>query len=654
MLAWLSAGARVQRCGFSSISSLALETLGLRPRTTRSRLALHRVLAKHPELERAFLDGGISACQLPYIARLIEALPVPPQLIRSFIERVSAVPVDQLRHRARCEEERARKRAEAGRRGEIACTDDEGSMSAGALAALEKELWERDADQTPGPDSIFVDEPSDDPEMVPFALKHPLGFQVTFDEMMERTRRVLGHEAPIHECIEAMLAEVAWPGIGGDGPPPRRPALGPVIERRPPVTIPVRPEAIAHAKQTLALVAEYLEDVEQIDRTEEPGSPEEALLILRQIQLLRAPGKVLLAHLIRDLRRVGAVELLGYASVARMVEDLLKISERSARNRVAESLMFEGSAAMEHAFATGRISTMQAHLIRQLKHTEDIDAFIERARETTWRQFQREYRLLMLMRKCDLGRHALRPLSRGDVEEALVAALGGDREAIEESLRIRGIPPLPPGGSTDPAENPILMDRLETMVQLLALRQWEEVPETGEADRQTFAYQQAETWTRFPLPKQTYLDLKRVLWAYRREEPTGRHPDRIPRMPEWVAMAMLFSEVKEIWEQLDPERVPVRVKILERDRYRCVVPGCTRRDQLETHHVRPRSQGGSNDPGNLAVLCHGHHHHGVHKGHVKIGGTAPHALRYELGRRRDGAPLLVYRGNRLVRGPFDP
>ncbi len=89
MLAWLSERGRVQRCGFSSIGSLALETLGLRPRTTRSRLALHRVLSKHPELERAFLDGGISACQLPYIARLIEAIPVPDELIR-FSSRGSA------------------------------------------------------------------------------------------------------------------------------------------------------------------------------------------------------------------------------------------------------------------------------------------------------------------------------------------------------------------------------------------------------------------------------------------------------------------------------------------------------------------------------------------------------------------------------------
>jgi hypothetical protein len=339
---------------------------------------------------------------------------------------------------------------------------------------------------------------------------------------------------------------------------------------------------------------------------------------------------------------------------------------------VAESLMFESNAAIEEAVGTGQISTMQAALIRQLKHTEDIDEFVHRARETTWRQFQREYRLLVLLRKCNLGRFALRPLSQGKIEEVLIAALGGDREAIEEALRIRGIPPVPPGSSTDPAENPVLMDRLEALVQLLALSQWDEVPRTGEADRQTSAYQQAETWTRFWLRRETYHDLKEILWGYRKSQPQ--------RMPEWVAMTILFAQVTEIWEQEDPERRPVRGKILRRDHYRCVIPGCTRRDQLETHHIKTRARGGGNDPSNLSVLCHGHHHHGVHKGHVSISGTAPHALRYELGRqagesmqpgrgpaqpgrpREPGLPgkppthppLFIYMGNRLLKGPFDP
>ena len=412
----------------------------------------------------------------------------------------------------------------------------------------------------PDEDDNPFDDFSDDPEMVPFSFKHPVGFQVAFDEMMERARMVLGYEASIPDCIEAMLAEVAWAGVGGDGPEPRRISPDHPIPKRPSVLVEPRPEAIEHAKATLARVAEYLDDVEQLESVDEPDSPEEALLILRQVHLLRAPGKVLLAHLIRDLRRVGAVELLGYTSVARMVEDLLRLSERSARNRVAESLMFESNSAIEEAFGTGRISTMQAYLIRQLKSMESIEEFVDRARETTWRQFQREYRMLILMRKCNLGRYALRPLSKGNVAEAiegaLVEALGGDREALEEVLRIRGIPPLPPDGSRDPAENPVLMDRLETMLQLIALKQWDEVPATGEADRQTLAALGAETWTRFRLPKQTFFDFRCVLDAYRRQVPPDGPKWRPARVPDWVAMALFFADVRASWDELDPERVP--------------------------------------------------------------------------------------------------
>ena len=314
------------------------------------------------------------------------------------------------------------------------------------------------------------------PKWSPSPSSTPSAFQVVFDETMERARKVLGHDASIHDCIEAMLAEASWPGIGGDGAAAETARAGSRHREPPTRPVPVRPEAIAHAKQTLARVAEYVEDVEQIDAVEEPQTPEEALLVLRQIQLLRAPGRVLFAHLIRDLRRVRAMELLGYRSMARMVEDLLKISERSARNRVAESLLFESDAAIEEAFGRGEISTMQAHLIRRLG-TADGCGGVHRAGA-------RGDLAAVSAGVPAAGAHAqVRP---GEACPAAAVAgadrgsarrgLGGDREAIEEALRIRGIPPLPPGGSSDPAENPVLMDRLETMVELLALRQWEEVP----------------------------------------------------------------------------------------------------------------------------------------------------------------------------------
>ncbi len=47
----------------------------------------------------------------------------------------------------------------------------------------------------------------------------------------------------------------------------------------------------------------------------------------------------------------------------------------------------------------------------------------------------------------------------------------------------------------------------------------------------------------------------------------------------------------------------VRREVLARDRYRCQAPGCGRTRFLEVHHIKPRSQGGSNQPENMVTLC---------------------------------------------------
>jgi hypothetical protein len=68
-----------------------------------------------------------------------------------------------------------------------------------------------------------------------------------------------------------------------------------------------------------------------------------------------------------------------------------------------------------------------------------------------------------------------------------------------------------------------------------------------------------------------------------------------------------------------------------RDGYRCTVPGCTARRNLQSHHVRFRSRGGPDEPWNRTTLCAFHHLRGVHLGRIGIEGRAPGSLLYELG-----------------------
>jgi hypothetical protein len=86
----------------------------------------------------------------------------------------------------------------------------------------------------------------------------------------------------------------------------------------------------------------------------------------------------------------------------------------------------------------------------------------------------------------------------------------------------------------------------------------------------------------------------------------------------------------ETWKPLLVGRKPRRARVLDRDRGWCQVPGCSR-VAAHVHHIRHRSLGGGDEPGNLVSLCAAHHLHGVHRGWVRVGGRAPDALVWEMG-----------------------
>jgi len=69
----------------------------------------------------------------------------------------------------------------------------------------------------------------------------------------------------------------------------------------------------------------------------------------------------------------------------------------------------------------------------------------------------------------------------------------------------------------------------------------------------------------------------------------------------------------------------------ERDGYRCTVPGCTARRNLQSHHIQFRSACGPNVAWNRTTLCAYHHHRGVHARNLAIRGRAPDELVYTLG-----------------------
>jgi HNH endonuclease len=95
-------------------------------------------------------------------------------------------------------------------------------------------------------------------------------------------------------------------------------------------------------------------------------------------------------------------------------------------------------------------------------------------------------------------------------------------------------------------------------------------------------------------------------------------------------LAKVAMHFVETWGPLLLRRNTLRRRILERDGWRCQVPGCTR-PASHVHHVKLRSQGGGNEPENLISVCVVHHLRGIHRGLLRVSGTAPDHLVWEMG-----------------------
>lgn len=92
----------------------------------------------------------------------------------------------------------------------------------------------------------------------------------------------------------------------------------------------------------------------------------------------------------------------------------------------------------------------------------------------------------------------------------------------------------------------------------------------------------------------------------------------------------------------DDAPIAARHRVFARDGWRCTVPGCSSYRNLHDHHVVFRSHGGGDDAANRTTLCAFHHLRGVHAGLVRIAGSAPAGLRFELGLRPGRAPLAAW------------
>jgi hypothetical protein len=96
-----------------------------------------------------------------------------------------------------------------------------------------------------------------------------------------------------------------------------------------------------------------------------------------------------------------------------------------------------------------------------------------------------------------------------------------------------------------------------------------------------------------------------------------------------TCLARVARHFVEVWGPLLERRSTPSRRVQERDGWRCRTPGCSR-PSAHDHHLIFSSQGGSDDPGNRTALCAPHHLRGIHGGLIRVSGTAPDRLVWEL------------------------
>jgi 5-methylcytosine-specific restriction endonuclease McrA len=102
-------------------------------------------------------------------------------------------------------------------------------------------------------------------------------------------------------------------------------------------------------------------------------------------------------------------------------------------------------------------------------------------------------------------------------------------------------------------------------------------------------------------------------------------------------LAIIAQHFLDVWAPTVKRRSRSQ-RIRERDAY-CMVPGCSH-GALHAHHVTYRARGGGDEIENLVGLCAFHHLRCIHGGWLRVWGTAPDGLTWELrGSGRGGSAL---------------
>jgi hypothetical protein len=280
---------------------------------------------------------------------------------------------------------------------------------------------------------------------------------------------------------------------------------------------------------------------------------------------------------------------LGFATSAAYIGDRLGISPRKARSLVRiERKGFDCGRELNEAYREGRLSWLRALTLLPILSDSNADQWIARAQQVTLSRLAREVEWARDMQDRSLDWLPIAP-----------PPLGTELDFSDEQVRRQVCSRL----------DPCVMDRLRN--------------ETPESD----------AVIAFAAPASVTGLLGNTMSGFSR-----------PGEAAWRGFERLLAHAEAEWGNVPRHRNP----IYARDGWRCQVPACTSRRNLQEHHIIYRSRGGGNLRENRIAICVSHHLHVIHRELVRLRGNANAEVMWEIGVRPGHTPLMRLQGDVYV------
>jgi len=319
-------------------------------------------------------------------------------------------------------------------------------------------------------------------------------------------------------------------------------------------------------------------------------------------------GEVMKRDLYRDL---------GYSSINQYADQELGFCKSKVGDFIRLATQLDKLPAVREAVASGEIGYTKAREIVSVATPETQDTWLQAAKGTR-KELVREVKKAKSAAKVDPGQGVLLPSSPPvvaphELPVRFQVDLTPEQEArrsvlVERLFKLGGVP-------TDRAE---LM--LESLAALVEIREMEIV-----AEMEAAASEEIEAG------EEVADETDAIIEPHKRAQsgtPRGDFPCRPPVQihvhedTKTGRMTVQTDSGERELSRAESERmrcdaavceqggrntttIPPRVRreVLARDKHRCQVPGCGRTRFLEVHHIKSRTQGGSNHSDNLMTLC---------------------------------------------------